>query len=112
MISFLKSKLKLAVSLLVSLVLLSSPIIAKAAPNNFGMPPGFDWKAERERQLKIFEEAEKKEKAKHKNHEALLRSSGGDDSDDDEDEKYFPSGTYFGDILVPPVAFLQLSYIV
>ena len=64
MISFLKSKLKLAVSLLVSLVLLSSPIIAKAAPNNFGMPPGFDWKAERERELRIFDECSKKLRSK------------------------------------------------
>ena len=66
MFSFLKSKFKLAVSLFVSVVLLSSPIIAKAAPNNFGMPPGFDWKAERERELKLFDELDKKVRAKAK----------------------------------------------
>ena len=119
-----KQKLRLLVSLTVSLVLFSTPFMVKASPdvpNNFGMPPGFDWQAERERELKLFDklEARIKAKAKAKNSNARfysdsngnkyfeyyagtgsmpsLRSSGG--GSDDGDVEPFPRTTYPGYVL-------------
>ena len=121
-----KQKLRLLVSITVSLVLFTTPFMVKASPNvpnNFGAPAGFDWEAERQRQLKLFDELDKKiqAEAKKQNPNArfyinprccsnseyraernrmnnLYSSSGGGGSDDGNVEP-FPKTTYPGYVL-------------